>query len=407
VAVCATLTFYGAGTFFYGFSVFVRPMALELGWSMALISGAFSLYRLESGIGAPIAGFLLDRVGPRILVFGGGIVWGAGLVFLSQVTTVFQFYMAFILISLGWTFSSGVAVAAPLIGKWFIKRRGRALGFFTAVVGFSGVLVPLLSHCIVTYGWKSTLWVMGLLTVVIVVPLSFCLRHRPEDHGLLPDGERTWPSPEGRIAVESPAEQEVDISLKTAFGTPSFWILSACFLSFQMTMSALFVHLVPHLVTAGIDPTTASLTVTFITLSSVIGRAGFGWLSDIMSKKWLLISTFVLQAIGLFAFSQVETVIHLIPFLVTYAPSYGGSIVLRAAVAGAYFGRKNFGTVYGALLGMGTFGGVAGPVLAGFAYDVQGNYRLIFMLLALLSLLSALILLTLKRPDAYGRLASK
>jgi MFS family permease len=155
----------------------------------------------------------------------------------------------------------------------------------------------------------------------------------------------------------------------------------------------------PHLTTAGIEPQVASFSVMIITLCSVLGRGGFGWLSDFLSKKWLLIAAFLLQFIGLFAFSQVHRVIHLVPFLLAYAPSYGGCIVLRAAVVGEYYGRENFGTIFGILVGISTFGGIGGPIIAGFAYDFYGNYRLVFVLFALVSLLSALLLLLLKRPS--------
>ena len=188
VIACSLLTFYGAGTFFYGFTVFVHPMAKQLGWSMALISGAFSLYRLESGIGAPLAGFLLDRIGPRILVMAGGLIWGAGFIYLSHVRTVFHFYVAFFVISFGWTFASGTAVPSALIAKWFVRRRGRAFGIFTAVSGLSGLLVPALSYLIDIYGWQLTLLMMGFFTFLVATPLSITLRHKPEDHGLLPNG---------------------------------------------------------------------------------------------------------------------------------------------------------------------------------------------------------------------------
>jgi MFS family permease len=398
VAGCSLLTFYGAGTFFYGFTAFVHPMAKELGWSMALISGAFSLYRLESGIGAPLAGFLLDRIGPRILVFAGGLVWGAGFIYLSQAKTVFHFYAAFFVISFGWTFASGSAVPSALIGKWFIRKRGRALGLFTAICGFSGLFVPILTYLIDLYGWQVTLVLMGFFTWVFTTPISIALKHKPEDHGLLPDGKSSSSTPEAPITADHSEYREVDFSVGKALRTPSFWILSLTSTTFQLTMSALFVHLVPHLVSVGIAAQTASMTVMFITLSSVLGRAGFGWLSDFTNKKWLLIATFLLQGIGIFAFSRVYQVSNLIPFILAYAPSYGGIIVLRAAVAGEYYGRKNFGTIYGVLVGMGTFGGIAGPVIAGFAYDFYGDFRLVFIIFSLVSIFSALLLLFLKRP---------
>jgi len=354
VIACSLLTFYGAGTFFYGFTVFVHPMAKELGWSMALISGAFSLYRLESGIGAPLAGFLLDRVGPKIVVMAGGLIWGAGFIYLSHVRTVVHFYAAFFVISFGFTFASGTAVPSALITKWFLRRRGRALGIFTAVSGLSGLLVPVLSYLIDTFGYT-----------------------------------------------------EVDFGVGKALLTPAFWLLSLATTIFSMTMSTLFVHIVPHLISAGIEARAASLAVVFITLCSVLGRAGFGWLSDTLSKKWLLISAFLLQGIGLFIFSQVHQILHLIPFVLAYAPSYGGLIVLRAAITGEYYGRKNFGTIYGTLVGMGTFGGIAGPVIAGLAYDSCGNFRLVFAIFALVSLFSALLLLPLKRPRLTSNTAEQ
>jgi MFS family permease len=403
VIACSILTFYGAGTFFYGFTVFVNPMARDLGWSMALISGAFSLYRLESGIGAPLAGYLLDRIGPRILVMAGGLIWGAGFFYLSNTKTVLNFYIAFFIISFGWTFASGTAVPSALIGKWFIKKRGRAFGFYTTAGGLSGILVPILSLFIETYGWQKTLLFTGLFTWIITIPISMTLRERPEKIGLLPDGEESPAKTETEIKRNPSHYKEIDFNVRRALVTPAFWILSLCGTVFQMTMSALFVHLVPHLITAGIESRIASVAVTFITICSVAGRLGFGWLSDIYSKKWLLISTFFLQGAGLLFFSRVQEPIHLIPFLIAYAPSYGGSIVIRPAITGEYFGREHFGTIYGLLVGMGMFGGIAGPVIAGYAYDLYGNYKLIFSIFAFLSIISGLFLVLLKRPLPFSK----
>lgn len=397
VASCF-LTFYGAGTFFYGFTVFVNPIVKDLGWSMALVSGAFSLYRLESGIAAPLAGFLVDRIGPRFLVAGGALLWGAGLISLSRVSTVFHFYLSFLVISFGWGFASGSAVPSAMIAKWFVKKRGRALGIFTALGGFSGLLAPVLSRLIELYGWQQTLFMTGVATWLLVVPLAFTLRHNPEDHGLFPDGVAPQNAPSARDPGAGSPSVEVDFELAEAFRAPAFWFLVLASITFQMTMSPLFVHLVPHLVTSGISAGTASLAVMFITVSSVLGRAGFGWISDLLNKKWLLIFTFALQAVGLFAFAQVRTSSHLVFFLLAYAPSYGGAIAMRPAIVGEYFGRRNFGTIYGVLLGSGLIGGMSGPVVAGYAYDVYGDFRLAFVAFALVSLGSALALLFMKRP---------
>jgi MFS family permease len=155
---------------------------------------------------------------------------------------------------------------------------------------------------------------------------------------------------------------------------------------------------VPHLTTAGIDDKTASVAVMITVLCSLAGRVGFGWLSDTVSKKWLFILTVLLQAIGLLVFSQVTKVIHLILFFLAYAPGYGGNISLRATMVADYYGRANFGTIYGVLVGLSMVGGVGGPIVAGYAYDLYQNFRLIFILFSLINFFTALVLLFLRRP---------
>lgn len=401
---CSLISAFGAGTFHYGFSAFVRPVALDLGWGMVLVSGAFSLYRLEAGILAPIAGFLLDRFGPRKLVISGAILMGAGFIFLSQAETVVPFYSAFIIISTGFTFTSGTAIGAPLIGKWFVKRRGRALGIYATIFGLGGLFVPVLSHLITLYGWRPVILAMGPVIWLVDLSLAFILRHKPEEHGLLPDGEPPGNSSENQTSPEAENNTEADFSLRNAALTPSFWILTLCLLAFQMTMAAVYVHLINFLVTVGIETRLAAVAVTLLTLTSMSGRLGFGWLGDFVSKKRLLIIIFLLQGFGIFALAQVKQMWHIIPFLLAYAPGYGGALALKPAIVGEYYGRQNFGTIYGIIQGISTIGGITGPLIAGWVYDTNGNYFLAFMIFTAVNLAAALLLLFLRRPVLTDRM---
>ncbi|MFC1969577.1 MFS transporter [Chloroflexota bacterium] len=397
VLACSLISSFGAGTFHYGFSVFVRPVSIDLGWSLVLVSGAFSLYRLEAGILAPLAGFLLDRYGPRKLVMAGAILMGAGFIFLSQAKTVVPFYSAFVIISAGFTFTSGTAIGAPLIGKWFVKKRSRALGIYAAIFGLGGLLVPVLSQMIILYGWRTTLLVMGPCIWLVDLSLALMLRHKPEEHGLLPDGD----TPHTRNNDGSPKAAdyiEVDFSVRKAVSTRSFWILSLCLTAFQMTMAAIYVHLINHMVTVGIEISLAATAVTLLAVTSILGRLGFGWLGDFFSKKRLLIIIFLLQGLGIFALAQVQQMWHIVPFLLAYAPGYGGLLALKPAIVGEYYGRKNFGTIYGVIQGISTAGGIAGPVFAGWVYDTNGNYFLAFIIFAFINIAAAFLLLFLRRP---------
>jgi len=400
VLLCSFFSVYASGIFYYGFSTFIKPVVTELGWSMALVSGAFSFYRLEAGIAAPIVGFLLDRIGPRKLIFAGGLVMGAGFIYLSQVTTVLPFYAAVIIISFGWSGFAGTAVGNPLIGKWFLKRRGTALGIYAATRGLAGLLVPVVASLIVHYGWRTTLLILGPLTWLVVLPLSFALKHSPEKCGLLPDG-----GPAGydvhhpdRRHTKTAAIEEVDFPIQKALITPAFWILTLCLFSHQITQSAIFVHLIPFLIDVGIDAKSAASVVTFVALTSMAGRYGFGWLSDRFNKKWLLFVLYLLQPIGLLSLMRVSHLVDVIPFVLVYSTAYGGNAVVKAVLTGDFYGRKNYGSIYGLIQGLSTFGSIAGPLIAGLVYDIKGSYYWAFTSFAIMMGLTALLVLLLKRP---------
>ena len=400
VVVCSSFSIYSAGTFYYGFSTFVKPIVTELGWSLALVSGAFSFYRLEAGIAGPIMGFLVDRIDPRKLVFAGGIVMGSGFIYLSQVTTVLPFYAAIITISLGWSACGGGPVGTPLVGKWFVKKRGRALGIYNAARGLSGLLIPVVAYLIVLYGWRSALLIMGPSTWFVVLPLSFALKHSPEKYGLLPDGEPSGHDVHhAKRTVKTAEVIEVDFPLRKAMFTPAFWIITICLFTHQVTQAAVFVHLIPYLIDVGIEPTLAASVVTMVTLTSMLGRYGFGWLSDLFNKKWLLFILYILQPIGIFFLVRVHHIMDIIPFVLVYSTAYGGNMVVKAAIIGDYYGRKNFGTIYGVIEGISAVGGIAGPLIAGMVYDIKGSYYLAFTSFTIMMGFTALLVLLLRRPS--------
>ncbi|MHB8908161.1 MAG: MFS transporter [Syntrophales bacterium] len=399
VLVASILSIYGNGVFYYGFSTFVKPVIQELAWSMTVVSGAFSIYRLEAGIAAPVVGYLLDRIGPQKLVFAGGLVTGGGFIYLSQVTTILPFYAAIIIVSFGWSAFSGGAVGNPLVGKWFVKKRGSAIGIYNAATGLAGLLVPGVAYLIVHYGWRSTLLIMGPLTWLIVLPLSFFLKHSPEHHGLLPDGRPSDPVVDDAYQTGKAAEvPEVDFSLRKSMATSAFWILTACFSMQQITQSTVFVHLIPYLIDLGVNPTSAASVVSLIALTSTAGRYGFGWLGDRFSKKWLLIILFLIQPIAIFSLIRVRVFMDIIPFVLLYSTAYGGTVVLKATVTGDYYGRKNYGKIFGAIQGFSTFGGIAGPLIAGLVYDIYGSYQLAFISFAVMMIFTAFLTSLLKRP---------
>jgi MFS family permease len=397
--VLSIMSIYGNGIYYYGFSTFVKPIVKELAWSMTVVSGAFSIYRLEAGIAAPIVGYLLDRVGPKKLVFAGGLIMGSGFIYLSYVNTALHFYIAIITISCGWSACSGAAVCNPLLGKWFIKKRGHVIGTYNAAIGLAGLLVPGVAYLIGQYGWRSTLLMMGPLTWFVVLPLSFFLKHSPEQCGLLPDGEPPTlvVDHDQRMGKEAEAV-EVDFSLRASMATSAFWILTVCFFMHQITQATVFVHLIPYLVDLGIDPTSAASVISLMVLISSAGRYGFGWLGDRFDKKYLLIILFMMQPIAIFSLLRAHFLMNVIPFVLLYSISYGGLIVVRATITGDYYGRMHYGKIFGTTQGFSTFGGIAGPIMAGLIYDINGSFKIAFISFAVMMGFTAFLISFLKRP---------
>jgi len=166
------------------------------------------------------------------------------------------------------------------------------------------------------------------------------------------------------------------------------------------------VHIVPYLESVEVPTTIAATAVTGMTLCSLIGRLGFGFLGDFTNKTYLIAIAFTLQAIGVFIFSfiEVDRVWLVVPFLLTYGPGYAGPIPLRPALLADYFGMRSFGTIFGWVALISMLGGIVSPVIAGWIFDTMGSYRLAWQLFALVTLPAIPLMLLAKPPRAEQEL---
>jgi OFA family oxalate/formate antiporter-like MFS transporter len=369
VGACFFIGFYVGGVVFYGFTAFFEPIRREFGWSSTQISLAASLRGLEMGLFAPIVGFLVDRFGSRTLILLGTIVIGFGLILLSLTQSLAMFYVSFLIIAFG---AGGCAllVTMSVVVNWFRKRVSIALGVMMSGIGASGLLVTLMVHLIDGYGWRTTLVVFGIGMWILGIPLSFVIRDRPEQYGYLPDGEVSGKSPSHN---DVPVEER-EVSLKKALGKSAFWYLNTIEAIRMLTVSAVIIHVMPYLSSIGVPRATAGIIAGAIPLFSIMGRFGFGWLGDVMDKRYVMAVTFGLISLGMLAFCNVRTAWFTLLFLVIFPPGYGGGIVLRGAIIREYFGRDSFGKVLGVTYGSGAIGGIIGPTLAGWAFDTMGAY---------------------------------
>ncbi len=400
------IALYAGGVIFFGFTAFFEPIANEFGWSYAQISLAASLRGLEIGLLAPLMGLLVDRWGPRRLIFGGAILIGVGLLLLSRTTSLGMFYGAFALIAIGIsTCSSTVLMTA--VANWFHRKVATASGIAISGYAVGGLVVPLITVLIDMFDWRTALVILGLGMWVIVLPLSFIVRHKPEQHGYQLDGEMMSAAviDEG---VPSPQITEVD-RIKQALTSRPFWHIALPLMFQALGISAVLTHVMPYLSSVGMARSTSSLIASAAPIASIGGRLGFGWFGDRFDKRRVTATGFILTALGLLLFGNAATggMWLLVPFLLLFGTGWGGNTTMRSALLREYFGRKRFGAVYGFVIGITMIGHMAGAPLAGWVFDKWGSYQGIWFVFAGLSIAAMIIALMAPPLDRTIQLADK
>lgn len=383
------IAFYVGGAVMYGFTAFFNPIADEFGWSYTEISIAASLRGLEMGIFAPIVGSLVDRFGPRKLAFCGTLTIGFGLILLSRTDSLPMFYGSFILIALGASTCTSTVLMTAVV-NWFKRNAGKALGIMACGFGASGLLVPVIVRLIDLYQWQTALIILGFGMWALGIPLSFLLRHRPEQYGYLPDGEiLAEPAPDFK-------RRDMEVSLKKVLKNSDFWRITIADTIRVMVLTAVVTHVMPYLSNKGMSRSSAALVATLIPLLSIIGRLGFGWLGDRFDKRYVTAGTLCLMGLGLLAFSYIQPTWFIFLFLIMFSPAYGGGVTLRGAIVREYFGKASFGMILGLMMGISFIGGVIGPSVAGWTFDTLGSYRMIWLAFAGAMGISVTLIATIK-----------
>jgi MFS family permease len=402
-----SIVFIAAGTFFYGFSAIFDPLVDEFGWSHASVSLGFSMRTEVGGIFAPLVGYMVDRMGPRKLLTAGVIAVGLGFFWMSRIDSLWGFYGAIIVIALGMG-SCGGLVGQVAISNWFERKRGRALAILAVGPGASGIMVMILAWLISLFGWRDALVIMAVVIWATGVPLAMLVRRRPEDYGLVPDGE---PAP-AVVPAETPTADNGSpptprapegMTVREALRTRTFWFLALSFAASWFGTTAIVVHQIPALTDAGFSRPFAAGMVTLTTVLSLCGRLGFGWLADLRDKRLVLTGAFLLQALGILIFAFATAWWQLVVFLALYPAGYGGTIPVRPAFQAEYFGRRALGTIMGFTFLITSVGTVVGPVFVGWMYDVLESYRLAFMITAFISLAAIPLVLSIPRPRDVGQ----
>jgi MFS family permease len=382
------------GIIYYAFSVFITPMETELGWSRAQLTGGFSLALLVMGGMAFPVGSWIDRHGARLLMTVGSILASLLVVAWSQVTDITLFYL--IWIGLG---VCGAAVlyepAFAVIATWFVRHRTRALALVTFAAGLaSTIFVPLSDALLVRLGWRDAVLVLGIFLALTTLPLHLLvLRRRPDDLGLLPDGEAKT------INATRPAARA--ISLSEVLHNRFFWLLTLAFCLSALTATAIRVHFIPFLIDSGVNASTAAFASGAIGLMQVVGRLIFAPLDSHVSGRVMVSGIFALEAVAIFILLLGPSLWIIGLFIMVFGAAYGANTLARVSILAELFGSSHFGRISSVMAIFLTLAATFAPFGAGLLYDFFGSYQPVLWVIILLGFAASVVaLLGLKDTNA-------
>ncbi len=397
---------------FYGMTAWLPVFERTFGWSRGQLSLGFAFARVNGSVVGPLTGYLTDRLGPKRMVLVGMLILGSGLVMLSQIQNLWQFYLAFIVASAGASLGSWLPMMTVL-NNWFLKKRAMAMSGALAISSLAAILlVPVLAWAISpdNFGpdrWRTVAMGIGIAVIVLAFPLSRLVRRRPEDYGFRPDGD-----PRGPELISAPAEvgssapDEVGLTLRQIFRTRAFWMISVGDACTTSVMVSVTVHLGPLLnVDRGLSLETVGLVVSAYMIVATIFQLVGGYMGDRMSMPVLLFAFSSIQSAAVVVLLRTEDLAMAFVFAVLMGVGFGARAPLSMAIRGAYFGRRNFGRLIGmSQIPMNVLN-LAMPLFAGYMFDARQSYNIPFGVLAGVGMVGAFLFLMLgkTRPATSGR----
>ncbi|TKW76807.1 MAG: MFS transporter, partial [Bradyrhizobium icense] len=254
------------------FSLLFPPVISEFGWDRGVTAGAFSFGFIVSAIMSPLIGRLMDRTGPRGVMELGMVLMGGGMLLAPLTTQPWHLYLTIgVLVGAG-SVCLGYSGQSLFLPNWFVRRRGLAIGIAFAGVGIGSVtLLPWVQHMIEQTGWRTACTAMGILIIVVLAPINLLLHKRPEEIGLLPDGD---PAPSATSAapisnIVDPAWAATDWTLSRAMRTARFWWIAIGYFCGLYIWYAVQVHQTKFLLDIGFSPTVGVWALGVVSLLGI------------------------------------------------------------------------------------------------------------------------------------------
>jgi len=376
----------------YTMGLFLRPIEQALGWSRGQISGGLMVNSVVAVLFAPFFGLLIDRYGVRRVGLPGLVIYCAGIMLLSAAgQSIRTWYGLWLIVAVGGLLIKPTLWAAA-ISKSFDKQRGLALAIMLCGSGLGSSLLPIVSaRLIAAHGWRGAYQLLGGGGLLLVFPLIFFF---------LRDQNPTTQQQRAVARASLPG-----LGVREAMFSTQFLRIAVSALIMNVAMAGLSVHFVPMITARGLTIPTAAAVAGCIGVTSILGRLVTGVLLDRWSGPLIGAISFSLPLVANALWLTYDgSVISALIIAAAVGFSLGAEIDIIAYLSTRYFGLRNYGTIFGTVVGLLAFGAGVGPTLAGIVYDQTHSYDFFVGCAIPAFLLAALLIGSLGRyPDFSAR----
>jgi sugar phosphate permease len=369
------------GIMFYGLPFFYDFWVTDFGWSRAQVTSGNALAKIIVGpLFGFLAGWIIDRFGPRRLMLSGIVMGGIALIGLSMMTSLWQFYVFYLFNALGYM-CGGPLPNQVLVSRWFTKARGKAMGIIYLGIGVGGMLVPQIARGLTqNFGWREALMILGILMIAIAFPMAWFVKENPDE----------------TVLKDKP--EETKIPFVPILKTWPFYLLvigSMCSIgAVAGTTQNLKLFLSIDLKYSQAD---AANVLSVVLAASIIGRLLMGWLADKMQKKYVMILIYSLVAVSIPLLYAATTpgIIYIFAFI--FGVALGGDYMIIPLMAAELFGIKVMGRVMGLVITADGLAEALAPMLAAWLRDTTGSYANGFAALIVLAIIGTIAVTLLPR----------
>lgn len=386
LAACLGVMAGFGSLFVYTFSVFVKPLAAEFGWSREAISSGFALAAVTLGLCSPLLGRWIDRFGPRRIILICMTVYVCAISSLSLLRFgLWQFYVTCFVLGVVGNGAAHLAYSRS-ISTWFHRRLGTALAFVMVGAGLGAMILPVVAQSIISRsGWRPAYGSLGGLALLLGLPFSW--RYIREC---------------GSDGNKSAAVAHSGMTWQHGLRSFAFWIITAILFVSSISMNGAITHLSALLTDRGIAAENAALCASILGGSSLLGRIVVGWLLDRFFGPRVAFVINVITALGIFLLARASSFPSGCIAAALIGVGAGGEAATTPYLLTRYFGLRAFSTLYGLTWTFYAAAGAIGPVILGRAFDVSGSYSsLLLLLAAALGLAAAANLLLPRYSDAF------